>query len=182
MLISLNTEDEFNETDRRVLKALLGEDNISVVVNTTTVNQQAQALSAALDELEESAVTEVEDNEPTAENGCEICGEVFSSPRGLKSHITRSHKDVPKPAGFSVVKDVEEDEPSNEPEAEVAQVPGDEVEIDLTVLREQAVKTATEMVAAGKAADVRKVLNEIGVRRVSEIDDADLQRFLSSVA
>lgn len=46
---------------------------------------------------------------------------------------------------------------------------------------QDAVDAATEMVAGGKAAKVKEVLTELGVKRVSELSEDQIQAFLDAV-
>lgn len=46
---------------------------------------------------------------------------------------------------------------------------------------QDAVDAATEMVAGGKAAKVKEVLTDLGVKRVSELSEDQIQAFLDAV-
>ena len=82
-------------------------------------------------------------------------------------------KAAPAPAKASPAKatkapepDVEEDEGTN----------------DDAPTKQDAVDRATELVSTGKAAQVKAALNAAGVKRVSELKDADIPVFLDALA
>lgn len=62
-------------------------------------------------------------------------------------------------------------EPTPEPEAPADADP-----------MEAAVKLATDLVAAGKAADVKKVLTDFGVKRVSQLEAGDINDFIAALS
>jgi hypothetical protein len=73
--------------------------------------------------------------------------------------------------------------PEPTPEPEPVDEPEVEAEDDLMgdgegpVTRDDVVAMASALLSRGGSADLKKALNEVGARRVSEIADADLGRF-----
>lgn len=138
---------------------------------------------------------------------CETCGFISETGRALHLHAG-THKDeapaqekglkaVPEPkeepeAGVSAFTSTEPDkqdvadaekaaagDPDPEPIAEVPE-PVEAKVVDPKVLRDEVAKVATEMVAAQRQSDIRSVLDDLGVARVSMIDEKDLQTFLDA--
>jgi hypothetical protein len=138
---------------------------------------------------------------------CDHCDHVSETGRALHLHAG-THSDVkedaaPKEKALKAVKDEPEagvdavlstepdaqdtadaekaaaGDPDPEPVAEVP-APVEAKVVDPKVLRDEVAKVATEMVAASKQADIRGVLDDLGVARVSMIDEKDLQAFLDA--
>lgn len=136
---------------------------------------------------------------------CNHCDHVSETGRALHLHAgTHAESGAPTPANLKPVPKAK-DEPeagvdavlSTEPDAQdtadaekaaagdpdpepVAEVPAPPKAADPKALRDTVAKVATEMVAASKQADIREVLDELGVARVSMIDEKDLQKFLDA--
>lgn len=70
-------------------------------------------------------------------------------------------------------------DPDPESVAEVPE-PVEAKVVDPKALRDEVAKVATEMVAANLQSDIRSVLDDLGVARVSMIAEEDLQKFLDS--
>ena len=69
-------------------------------------------------------------------------------------------------------------EPEPEPEAEGEAVEP-EAEDEPEVTMEDATKAATKLVSSGDAAKVKAALTKVGAKRVSEIDEANLAKFVA---
>lgn len=136
---------------------------------------------------------------------CDHCDFVSETGRALHLHAG-THKDeapaeektlkaVPDPepeAGVDAFKSTEPNkqdvddaekaaagDPDPEPIAEVPE-PVEAKVVDPKVLRDEVARVATEMVAASLQSDIRSVLDELGVARVSMIEEKDLQTFLDA--
>lgn len=134
---------------------------------------------------------------------CNHCDYVSETGRALHLHAG-THKDeapaeektltaVPEPeAGVDAVLSTEPDaqdiadaekaaagDPDPAPVADVP-APVEAKVVDPKALRDEVAKVATEMVAASRQADIRGVLDDLGVARVSMIDEKDLQKFLDA--
>lgn len=82
-------------------------------------------------------------------------------------------KAAPAPAKASPAKATKAPEPD---------VEEDEDASDDAPTKQDAVDRATELVSTGKAAQVKAALNAAGVKRVSELKDADIPAFLDALA
>lgn len=129
---------------------------------------------------------------------CDHCDHVSETGRALHLHAgthsdvkedaapakEKALRSVPTPkepeAGVDALLSTEPTKEDAEPEPEP--VEAKVVETDPKVLRDMVAKVATEMVAAEKQAEIRKVLDDVlgGVARVSMIEEKDLQKFLDA--
>lgn len=136
---------------------------------------------------------------------CDHCDFVSETGRALHLHANTHKDEGGEPSPLTVVKDepeagvsaftstepdkqdVEDAEraaagdpdPEPEPVAEVPE-PIEAKVVDPKELRDQVAKVATEMVAAQMQSDIRSVLDDLGVARVSMIAEEDLQTFLDA--
>lgn len=73
----------------------------------------------------------------------------------------------------------EPEAPAEEPEPEAAEDDSGSAEEDPMA---KAVELATELVSSGKAAEVKAALTDLGVKRVSELDDDNVGDFIEAIS
>lgn len=90
-----------------------------------------------------------------------------------KAEKAAAPKATPAPKAEKAV-----EEPVEEDVAEEGDV--DPAETALT--KKDAVALATKLVSSGKAAEVKKVLTDLGAKRVSELSDEDVPAFIAALS
>jgi hypothetical protein len=153
MQITINTAEEISDLDRSILSMLAGVDLVAGELAETDgpVGTYSTDAGGVVEEVEEETV----------------------APTKKKAAPAPDPEPDPEPEPIA-------EEPVIEPEDEPADEPEDDGVSDEDLLA-LAVKKATEMVAGGKASEVRDALNAAGASRVRELNASNVRDFFQAL-
>jgi len=184
--ISADESGQLSETERSVLAALGGSREY-VAVNAESVADVAKAAEVAAEEmkagkLDVTPVTRVaEDPAPAPKKA------PAKKAPAKKAEPKEEPKEEPKTLQEELAEEPEaavsepEETPDVPEEPEAAEEPETAEEDAGEATLQDAVDLATKLMSSGKAADVKAVLTDAGVKRVSELKGAAISKFVNAL-
>lgn len=165
--IEIDTREEISPADRAVLSAILGQPVISDDSAPITV--------------EKAPETEVEEKPAPKRRGRPRKAEPKEEEVALSLERKASRLKAEADKKEAELKEAQEEAEESAEETEDEGAPAVLEDDENAPTLEQAVSRATALISDGKAPAVKKVLNDLNVKKVGELSQSDIQAFLDGL-